>query len=95
MSAILRQYGKDTPNECLAFKCPGCGCEHPFKIKGDGPLWTWNGSMERPTFWPSLLVFKDRPDLRCHSMVTDGKIMFCADSHHALKGQKVDLPPID
>lgn len=31
---------------------------------------------------------------RCHSVVTDGKIAFCADSTHALAGQTVDLPEI-
>lgn len=31
---------------------------------------------------------------RCHSVVTDGKIMFCADSTHALAGQTVDLPDV-
>jgi len=29
---------------------------------------------------------------RCHSIVTDGRVHFCADSSHALAGQTVDLP---
>lgn len=32
---------------------------------------------------------------RCHSMITDGRIMFCSDSSHALSGQTVDLPELD
>lgn len=32
---------------------------------------------------------------RCHSVVTDGRIMFCTDSTHALAGQTVDMPDID
>lgn len=31
---------------------------------------------------------------RCHSIVTDGRIFFCADSTHALAGQTVDLPDV-
>ena len=31
---------------------------------------------------------------RCHSIITGGKIFFCADSSHALAGQTVDLPEI-
>lgn len=30
--------------------------------------------------------------VRCHSFVTDGKILFLGDCSHALKGQTVDLP---
>ena len=32
---------------------------------------------------------------RCHSFVTDGRIIFCPDSTHALSGQTVDLPDVD
>lgn len=39
----------------LAFWCPGCGHAHVVKIaKPNG--WTWNGSYERPTISPSILV---------------------------------------
>lgn len=31
----------------------------------------------------------------CHSFVTDGKIEYCGDSTHSLKGQTVPLPAID
>lgn len=30
----------------------------------------------------------------CHSIVTNGQIIFCSDSSHALAGQTVDLPEI-
>lgn len=32
---------------------------------------------------------------RCHFIVTDGKIYFCPDCSHDLKGQTLDLPDID
>lgn len=31
---------------------------------------------------------------RCHSFVTDGKIIYLNDCSHALKGQTIDLPDI-
>lgn len=32
---------------------------------------------------------------QCHSFITDGKIQFLDDCTHALKGQTVDLPPLE
>jgi hypothetical protein len=34
------------------------------------------------------------PGFCCHSVITDGKIFFCSDSTHVLKGTTVDLPDI-
>jgi hypothetical protein len=86
----------------LVFHCPGCGYDHPFHVapqrrerRADGseaPLWEWNGSMDKPTFTPSLLCNKDFPDKRCHSYVTDGKIQFLGDCFHKLAGQTVEIP---
>jgi hypothetical protein len=73
------------------FQCPGCGNAHPFYV----PRWTWNGSMDRPTFTPSLVCNpQDEPGKghRCHSFVTDGRIQFLEDCYHALKGQTVEIP---
>jgi hypothetical protein len=73
---------------------------------GSGQGWSWNGSMELPTFLPSILVnghpgtrenglevFKDQPT--CHSFVTAGQIQFLLDSSHSLAGKTVDLPDWD
>lgn len=84
----------------LAFHCPGCGYGHPFHVAAPGathgrPVWDWNGSMDKPTFRPSLLVNGFDPATRCHSFVTDGRIQFLNDCHHALAGQTVDLPDAD
>jgi hypothetical protein len=70
------------------FHCPGCGYGHPFHV----PRWTWNGSFDKPTFTPSLMVNGGDPARRCHSNVTDGRITFHPDSGHALAGQTIDLP---
>ena len=55
-------------------------------------MWKWNGSMEKPTLYPSINFNADDASNRCHSFVTDGKIQFLPDCHHALKGQTVNLP---
>jgi hypothetical protein len=78
-----------------AFHCPGCGYDHAFTVgppDGDRPRWSFNGSLEKPTFKPSLLCNKDFPDTRCHSFATDDRIQFLQDCWHKLKGQTVDLP---
>lgn len=46
MSARICQFG-----DRFAFQCPGCECLHQF-----GANWTWNGSFDRPTVSPSILV---------------------------------------
>ena len=76
-----------------SFHCPGCNYSHPFEVDAPGGAgWEFNGSLEKPTFRPSLLVFGHDPERRCHSFVTDGKIQFLGDSFHELKEQTVDLP---
>jgi hypothetical protein len=41
----------------LIFWCPGCDGAHSVRVgDGPGPRWTWNGSADRPTFTPSILV---------------------------------------
>lgn len=84
--------------------CPGCSMVHGIRYGGEND-WTWNGSLENPTFSPSLLVRmdygnglrKEDPNFKltkhvCHSFITDGKIQFLGDSTHALANQTVDLP---
>lgn len=37
--------------------CPGCGCGHGIWVSpGQKLRWDWNGSLECPTFSPSVLV---------------------------------------
>lgn len=57
----------------------------------------FNGNVGKPTFSPSINARIERtelglPDKVCHSWVTDGWIMFVADSTHHLRGKKVELP---
>jgi hypothetical protein len=85
----------------LMFECPGCDNIHPVYIdrsyasSGVVQQWAYNNNPNKPTFSPSIDIFRDNPALRCHSFVTDGKIMFLPDSHHHLKGCTVELPDWD
>jgi hypothetical protein len=92
MSAKIHSFG----DGIWCFHCPGCGYSHPFHVDGSmhptGQAWTWNGSVDAPTFTPSLMVNGSSPEYRCYSFVTDGRIQFLQDCFHNLKGQTVDLP---
>jgi hypothetical protein len=71
------------------------------------PVWGFNGNMDSPTFTPSLLnrsgTYADpnwRSDTeentrkfssQCHLFVRDGKIEYCGDCTHELKGQTIDM----
>lgn len=76
------------------FYCPGCKYHHVYMVEGD-LKWEFNGDIENPTFNPSLLVNDSRPEMRCHLFVREGKIHFCGDCFHDLKGKVVDLPELD
>lgn len=39
----------------VAFRCPGCEETHVLPVSGER-AWYWNGSMESPTFAPSILA---------------------------------------
>jgi len=101
LSAILRNVAGNG----LMFWCPGCDDAHKVNIgDGPGPRWGWNGSADKPTFSPSVLVtypanpeasdeFKQwRTERRCHSFVVDGNIQFLPDCTHPLAGKTVPLP---
>lgn len=90
------------------FWCPGCECGHQVWIaqdpkRPDGPVWSFNGNDDAPTFSPSLLNTwehgPERVPRRCHLFIRDGKIQFCGDCTHELVGQTVEMleewPPRD
>lgn len=98
MGSKLFEYtaGKAVVPRVFGFHCPGCGHDHCFKVGGPPDQnWGWNGSMNNPTFTPSLLVNRDMPQHRCHSYVTAGKIIFLADCWHGLRGKTMVLPDWD
>jgi hypothetical protein len=41
----------------FSFRCPGCGNEHVIPTgEGAGARWGFNGSLDKPTFTPSILA---------------------------------------
>lgn len=59
------------------------------------PVWTWDGNVDAPTVSPSVRLFftdEGKDVTVCHYFLKAGKIEFCGDSAHELRGQTVDLP---
>jgi len=72
--------------------------------------WGWNGDFEKPTIRPSVDLkigsyatpgfdwkaagFEKDPSVKCHSVITDGRISFCNDCSHSMKNKTMDLPEI-
>ena len=58
MSSGRKAYLYDTGY--VMFHCPGCQCLHAVhtqhKSPATGAMWQWNGSLDSPTFSPSILV---------------------------------------
>lgn len=79
--------------------CPACQHGHLFNTtpaRPGGPVWTFNGDFDRPTFSPSMLTYEPMSDgthrTICHSFVRDGKIEFLSDCAHSMRGKTVELP---
>ena len=53
MSRVVKQW-EGGGERGLHFWCPGCDAVHGVRTDPGG--WTWNGSLDRPTFSPSVLV---------------------------------------
>lgn len=90
--------------------CPACNSGHEINVdapNASGARWSFNGDRDRPTFSPSVNmrwgVYAD-PNWRdpdgnerggiCHYFITDGRIIYCGDCTHDLRGQTVDLPDL-
>jgi hypothetical protein len=74
------------------FYCPACQELHHYYVAIFQPLWSFNGSMERPSFSPSLRMLRGNG---CHLYVTDGQISYCGDSRHAFAGKVVPMVEYD
>lgn len=53
ISKVLRVRGPKA-----TYYCQGCDMVHMINVEPNGaePVWTWDGSMDHPTFGPSVLV---------------------------------------
>lgn len=84
-------------NGNIFFECPACEIPHGINCgDGHGPVWSWNGDINKPTFSPSVLVDftygADKKREVCHSFVVEGTIQFLTDCTHQLAGKTVDIP---
>lgn len=101
---------KQASTDRLSFMCLGCGQRHVVQIGvGQGPRWSFNGNLDKPTLSPSILVTWTEPSdipeefddiskdvtKTCHSFVRDGQIQYLGDCTHSLAGQTVDLPELE
>ena len=92
---------KHNERQGYIFHCPACGHSHVFytvRQRLNGPLWHFNGNMERPTFRPSLLVNKDLSNKsvpRCHIFVTGGRIQYLNDCTHEFAGKTIEMEDCD
>ena len=107
MSLLPGGILRDGTGNRLSWGCPGCNEAHGIQHgDGNGPRWGWNGSTDKPTFTPSVLVRTGRavdpshgapepgdPPTVCHSFVVDGQMQFLGDCDHKLAGQTVPIPP--
>ena len=92
MSAVVTRKpigGRDS----LYWHCSGCEETHRVLIDEGG--WSWDGSLDRPTLLPSVLVRFTRADVPmvCHSFVRRGVVEFLGDCTHELAGQAVAMDP--
>lgn len=55
MNRARRCLNADGSEYGISFACPGCGDEHVVPTTGLS-AWGYNGSLERPTLTPSVLV---------------------------------------
>jgi hypothetical protein len=85
---------KLTADNWIIFQCPGCNAPHGIPVDGSRG-WQWNGSLDKPTVTPSILVNVSggNPTVPiCHSFIIEGQIQFLNDCTHKLAGKTVDLP---
>ena len=76
-------------------KVPDTVADRWRKMYTQGPLWTFNGDLKKPTFKPSLLCngstpveeVRKRGAHRCHIFVTDGMVQYLSDCTHHLAGK--------
>jgi len=81
--------------DSYGFYCPGCKCHHSFAIKGK-VKWAFNGDLKRPTFSPSLVIWRTRrPERKCHLFVKNGMIEYLGDCFHSYAGRTIKMEKID
>ena len=78
----------------LWFWCAGCQMPHSVNValgSEPGPLWVWDGDLDRPTISPSVRVTYGRADRQCHFFLKGGVVEYLGDCTHELTNQRVPL----
>lgn len=93
MAKVSKFLDTEKKHVGYGFYCPGCECYHMAWTQhpnGVGAQWSFNGSVDKPTFQPSIL--NTYPDGRvCHLYVREGKIEYLSDCFHDLAGQTIEM----
>lgn len=79
--------------------CPGCNEQHHINVSYPGHVqWKFNQDFEKPTFSPSVKITwpsgEERKANCCHFHIKAGRIEYCGDCTHSLRGQKLELSEI-
>lgn len=91
---VLRSWKGGSPSQAgFTYWCPGCNEPHQVRTEGLPPRWGWNGSLDSPTFTPSIRVTYYDGRI-CHCFVKEGYIEFLGDSFHNLKDTTVKMVDI-
>lgn len=77
--------------------CPACKEIHWVWANSKRAIpnknWSYNGNDKNPTLTPSVNISAG-PRYRCHSTMTAGKIHYCDDCSHNMRGQVVPMVEI-
>lgn len=101
MAKVERMTANNEREVLYAFECPACGVSHAARVASQQEglaLWTFNGDLNRPTFYPSIGTTWERADgspVVCHAHVEDGRIRYLPDCYgHDMGGRSVELPDL-
>ncbi len=92
VGSVLYRPPTDHDTEIYIFECPGCECMHFFRVKGERPLWNWNGDLVEPTVSPSIVVTVELS--RCHFFIKKGQLEFLEDCTHEFAGKTVAMTEV-
>jgi Family of unknown function (DUF6527) len=87
---------KDLPIKTIAHYCCACDELHHFAVEKpftNGCVWRWDGDLLKPTFSPSMDVGK-HTKLRCHYILSAGRVQFQVDCYHDLAGTTIELQDV-
>lgn len=95
MGVFLSKVLYKAQEDLLVYYCPGCRERHLIPLK-PSPVnqWSWNGDAAKPSFSPSLKHLIGLTKV-CHVTIQGGKLTFHEDSHHRLRGETVDMWPVN